>query len=116
MMIEESTQTLIEKRRFQRMKLPITIKSSEAGDFHCRVLDVSQQGLRIASNRALPKGEAINLDLYLVEGDPFPIRLVAKSVWSTPEGERPVIQGLDLSASHPRNLAVLRRHLLAATG
>ena len=114
MMIEESTKSLIEKRRFRRLQLPITVKSALGGDYHCRVLDVSEQGLRIASNRALPKGESINLDLYLVDGDPFPIRLVAKSVWSTSENEKPVIQGLDLSASHRRNLDVLKRHLLSA--
>ena len=109
----------MEKRRFDRHPLPCQISCPEEPGFSAQVLDISQTGLKISADRALPKGTLVNIELYLTPTDPFPIRIIGESVWNTQIGDEqnsPIVMSLDLAKTHPRNLRVLNNHIERATG
>lgn len=84
--------------------------TSESSTCHGRTVDVSEQGARIATRVPLDVGETINVELYLRDTDPFPIRLVGECRWSHTENSE-TVSGVDLTASKSHSLAVLRAYI-----
>ena len=74
-------------------------------------VELSEEGLRLATPEPLEEGKKVNLELYLREGDIFPIRLVGNCRWSSSYDQGPCLSGLDLSGTNARSLRVLRRFL-----
>ena len=108
----------MENRKFERHPLPCQINCPDEPSFAAQVLDISQTGLKISADRALPKGTVVNIELYLTPTDPFPIRIIGESVWSAQIGDEqncPIVMSLDLAKTHPRNLRVLNNHIKSAT-
>ena len=100
-----------EQRRFERydfsMQLQVVRDQKPLG----HTLDVSREGARIATRDRLKVGEKLNLELYLSDNDPFPIRLTGECRWARYPDEEQTIAGLDLSGSNPRSLNVLQKFL-----
>jgi len=101
-----------ESREFPRYGLGMAVKVGQGPDSLGRVLDVSKRGARVATKKAVKVGERVGLELFLRETDPFPIRLVGECRWTCTADPSETIVGIDLSASHSRNLNVLDRFLM----
>ena len=100
-----------EQRRFERYDFSMQLQVIKGQKYIGHTLDVSREGARIATQERLKVGEKLNLELYLSESDPFPIRLVGECRWARYPGEEQTIAGVDLSSSNPRSLNVLQRFL-----
>lgn len=99
-------------RRFPRFNhsMLINLKSGNTSRIG-RTIDVSEQGARVATREPLDVGEQLNLELYLRDSDPFPIRLIGQCCWSHSENQE-AVSGLDLTPSKAHSLSVLRAYIL----
>jgi len=104
-----------EMRRFPRFNRSMHVNmTTENSRCHGRTIDVSERGARIATRKPFNVGQKIDMELYLRETDPFPIRLVGECRWSRTENNESVT-GVDLTHSKPHSLAVLRAYISQAT-
>ena len=104
-----------EMRRFPRFNRSMLVNMiTENSTCHGRTIDVSERGARIATRKPFPVGEKINLELYLRDTDPFPIRLVGECRWSRTEHHE-AVTGVDFAGSKSHSLAVLRAYISQAT-
>jgi PilZ domain-containing protein len=102
-------------RRFPRFNRSMHVNlTTENSTCHGRTIDVSEQGARLATRDPFDVGQKINMELYLRETDPFPIRLVGECRWSRTENNE-TVTGVDLTHSKSHSLAVLRAYIAQAT-
>lgn len=100
-------------RRFPRFSHSLQVKiwgEHPSTVSHGRTVELSEQGVRVATREPLTQGQTLQLELYLCETDPFPIRLHGECRWSTPEIQE-AVAGIDLRKSNPRSLSVLKDYL-----
>lgn len=98
-------------RRFPRFNRSMlinltTAKASQTG----RTIDVSERGARVATRKPLDVGARVEVELYLHETDPFPIRLIGECRWSETENHESV-SGIDLSLSRAHSLRILEAYI-----
>lgn len=84
---------------------------AQGAGFFGSVLDLKGRQLCLAGNRHINQGEEIELEIYLMPTDPFPLRVSGKSLQSSNLDEHSVFINLDIEPSHHRNLDVLAKHL-----
>lgn len=99
------------KDTLKTQPLRLVVKKKDGSTFEAYALDVSNDGMRLVADQHLPKGEIVDLDVYLSLSDPFPIRVVGESLWSRELGDEPVLINLDLNRSHTNNLNALLRQV-----
>lgn len=98
-------------RQFPRFNHSMLINLTTANSSHTgRTIDVSERGARIATREPLDVGVPVDLELYLKETDPFPIRLKGECRWSHCENHESV-SGIDLTPSRAHSLNVLRAYI-----
>lgn len=103
-----------EMRRFPRFNRSMLVNlTSGSSVYHGRTIDLSEKGARIATRQPLDVGEQINVELYLRDTDPFPIRLIGECRWSKSENSE-AVSGVDLTKSKAHSLNVLRAYLAQA--
>lgn len=99
-----------ELRKFPRFCQSMLVKIKNGSQFSGRTLDVSENGAKISVPRPVTPGERWNMELFLRDTDPFPIRLVGECRWSETSPNE-TVAGFDLSFSHSRSLAVLNDYI-----
>ena len=100
-------------RRFPRFTHSLQVKiwgEHPSTACHGRTVELSEQGVRVTTREPLTQGRDLQLELYLCETDPFPIRLVGECRWSRSEIQE-AVAGIDLRKSNPRCLNVLKDYL-----
>ena len=84
--------------------------ASKSASHTGRTIDISECGARVATRDPLVAGENLQLELYLCETDPFPIRLVGSCRWSRTENHETVSR-VEFSPSRPHSLRILRAYV-----
>lgn len=97
----------VERRSRQRHDWPLVVQCKKGSKLPGRTLDLSADSVRVITQQDLCPGDELTLELYLNESDIFSIRFDAQCIWSRKSGTD-FVAGLDLSASKPRNLQLLR--------
>jgi hypothetical protein len=98
-------------RRFPRFNHSMLVNLKTENASHTgRTIDVSENGARVATRNPLDVGAKFNLELYLRDTDPFPIRLEGECRWSHSENSESV-SGIDLSPSRSHSLSILRAYI-----
>jgi PilZ domain-containing protein len=98
-------------RRFPRFSHSMLVNMTTNNTTHTgRTIDVSERGARVATREPLAVGMKLDLELYLQETDPFPIRLQGQCRWSRSENNESV-SGIDLTPSRTHSLRVLRAYI-----
>lgn len=99
-------------RRFPRFtqSLHVNIRGGSGSSCHGRTVELSECGARITTREPLQVGQCLQLELFLCETDPFPIRLMGECRWSRAE-HMEAVAGVDLGKSNSRSLRLLKDYL-----
>lgn len=99
---------LLEKRKEARISFSLPIRYRSKGSpfrwFHSQSIDVSRNGVRIALDRKVPIGTALELDIKLPEIDKN-VRLEGVVVWTNPSSNLPTAMECGIAFKNLRQLS-----------
>ncbi len=101
-----------EQRNEKRVVHAARVVSKELPGMQAITVDISSTGLCLATMGPIDPGTTLQLQLQLSENDIFPIRFLGLCRWCKASDDGgPAHVGIDLKASSPRALKVLREFI-----